>query len=248
MDNYDGYAGSKNAAPPSKSGPSPYANKNAQTASQAKKPPALPEIKFTFFVLSSVTRSNIIEHIKNQISTANAIWRRPEEPTLHKFDVNLNWDDVITGIPDREGTYRRIEYYIDKSEKVLQLIKKNYSNSTSKPEIPVFVAEFGWDQVAPSDKPYDSRLEGRSVVRTDSWFAGEPAIFIFSSQLTKDDTYTLGHELAHIIGGGSTHTHPHVPPENIGASPPGNDVTRAQLVALHRWATEIAYRKELLKK
>jgi hypothetical protein len=234
MDNGDGYADSKNAA-------SPYSNKNSQSPASSPAPPSLPEVNFRFFVLSSVTRNDRLEFIRTLFSTVPYVWN-PLDPEFQKIEINLKWDDVIKEIADRDGTFKKIEFDDNSgAPKAVRLVKENYSNPTFKPEIPVFVVEGAWNE---SQNPKEG-LEGYTLVRTQPGFSGEPAIFLFS---TKADKWALAHELAHWIGGGNVYTHPHVASDNIGYRPPGDQVTRAQLVALKRWASDVGRRKELATK
>lgn len=237
MGDDNNYADSKNA-------PSPYANKNAKTPAKPASPPTLPQVNVLFFVLSSVTNKKIDEFIKSSMSWLSTIWK-PKDDDLKRFEITFVWDGTFKSVTDKDRKYRRIEFRTKGgSPAALQLVKDNYSNPNFNAEVPVFICEVAWDEDNERGEPRDGELRGITLVKSLPWFTGERAIFLFSSAASQR---TLAHEMSHWVG--FSHLQYKEDPGNIAAiGGSGLEVDRDEFRKLHKWATDLAYRKQLAAK
>jgi len=228
------YAGAKNP-------PSPYANKNAQTPVQAPKP--LPVVNLVFFVLSSVTKPKIADFLTTLVTWARVLWK-PKDDDLKKYEVNLLWDQTFKPIPDQNKTFRRIDFLKSGSPAALQLVKNNYSNPDFKPAIPIFIVEAAWDELFDGGQPHDGNTRGYTLVKFERWFTGERAVLIFACCA---QARTLAHELTHWVG--FIHTQYRDDPSNLAAVGGGGvQLDRDEFRKLHKWATDVEFRKQLAGK
>jgi hypothetical protein len=230
-----GYADSQNP-------PSPYGKKDAGSPAQPSPAARVPEVKVLFWVLSSVGRKDVAQLVKSQIDLLRAIWK-PKDDDLKKFEVNFIWDGTFKGIGDKDKRYRRIEIRRGGAPMALQLVKDNYSNAEFKPEIPVFVCEVAWDEDNEPGEPRDGFLRGYTLVKSLPWFTGERAIFLFASAAVST---SLAHEMTHWIG--FSHIQYRDVPANVAANRGGVQVDRDEFRKLHRWATDVDFRKRLATK
>jgi hypothetical protein len=195
-----------------------------------------------FFVLSSVANKQIDAFIRSSIAWARVLWK-PQDDDLKKFEVSLMWDGKVTPILDKDNMFRRIDFKKEGSPKALQLVKENYSNPNFNPEVPVFVCQAAWYEPEEPGEPRDGMLRGFTLVKSLPWFTGERAILVFSSAA---DTRTIAHELTHWIG--LSHKVYEGDPSNLAAGGSGVRVDRDEFRRLHRWATDVNYRKQLATK
>lgn len=220
----------------------PAVSQPPKTVGSPANPSQLPEIKFIFFVASSVTNKNISGFINSSMAMLRSIWR-PIDVNVKQFQVNFSWDGSFKTIDDKNQKYRRILFprnFVPPIQ-VLTLVNDNYANTAFKAEVPVFICEVAWDEMDEPGVPRDGDLRGFTIVNILPWFKGERAILIFSMSAK---TKTLAHELSHWIG--FTHGIYSEDPTNIASIGGGGfRVDRDEFRRLYNWATDINYRKKL---
>lgn len=232
------YAGGGSASPPA---PAP-----APAQQPPVKTPALPEVQFVFYVLSSALTKTTKTFIENSIAMVQFIWNPRKEDDnydeVKKFAVTSKWDGSFKTITDKNDFYKRIDYPTSgASDKTLSIIKDNFSNPNFDATVPVFICYSAWDELNEPGTPREGLLRGFTVVRTLPWFTGDRAILLFSSTAGPK---TLAHELSHWCG--FKHAQYKDDPDNIGAIGGGGfGIDRDELRKYYKWATEQSFRKTI---
>ncbi len=223
----------------------PAAGGGGSTKTPAK-PRALPEVEFSFFVLSTIKAARISKLIANAMHLIQFIWRpradKDDYDRTKRFEVKSKWSGSFKTIDNRKGEFSRIEFPRNGgAAKALKLVKDNFSNPNLDAVVPVFICNSAWYERMEPGLPRDGLMRGFTMVKSLPWFAGERAILLFASTAGPK---VLAHELSHWCG--FTHARFRGNADNIGSiGGAGWDIDRMQLRNYYRWATQIGFRKTL---